>query len=579
MMKWIANLSLMLLAMKSCSGQDTIPKMVKTPESLQTTLNLSIFMDNGPMADSNLQKPEFLVDSYAFYPKLKKIAYVKNFVHKMSSSGIGRLYYDEIKGIDYNSFQIINSDYALAKDKNDYYLLGEPLNIQPNNQKILIDNFYRNIRIVSADSTILLKSGVNRVDKFIGYKPIGDVVYQKNDSLFLFYGEEMKYIKNPIFDASSLKKLENQLYQDQKNLYRIYDDKIFKINDDQIVDKYIFNKVKHGYRNNDLTVFIGQKNFYIGNDKLFNYKLVNYHFLPNTNFYVYNSCLYYMDGFNYNPIGISAKLVVSFNEFEDGLNEPEALRVDYTKAKILANDILIYDNKKLFKQSDEISVDPKINLSNLKYAGILPDDLEKMVEKQFERQYFLYKDLLKDDKDYYVIYRDSLTKLTRNKSKLSSFKWLNGFYYVYNGELFGDSDFRYSSNKTEARLTNKEIDFNKLKVFGKYFTNGDDIWYSYKKTDKTINEIKIAPNYNLRAFPVPQSIKTLNREIPNIAFGKLKEIENTEFITDGNYLLFRGNVIGKIDVKTLKVLGRNYAEDATQYFFEHYTISKKDLKN
>ncbi|RZL14535.1 MAG: hypothetical protein EOO96_30675, partial [Pedobacter sp.] len=213
-MKWISILTslLMIFVMESCNGQDTIPKSIRLPESLQTKINTALFIDNGPMIDSALQKPEFLVNSYAFYPKLKNIAYAKSFVHKMSSSGIGRLYYDEIKGVDYDSFEIINADYAFAKDKNDYYLMGEPLNIQPNNQKILIDDFYRNIRIVSADSTILLRPGVNRVDKYIGYKPIGDVVYQKNDSLFLFDGEKMKYIKNPIFDASSLKKLENQLY-------------------------------------------------------------------------------------------------------------------------------------------------------------------------------------------------------------------------------------------------------------------------------------------------------------------------------------------------------------------------------
>lgn len=567
--------------MESCNGQDTVSKIVKPTESLQTKINTALFMDNGPLMDSNLQKPEFLVTGFAFYPKLLKIAYVKNFVHKMSSSGIGRLYYDEIKGIDYNSFEIINSDYALAKDKNTYYLMGEPLNIQPNNQKILIDNFYRNIRIVSADSTILLKPGVNKVDKYIGYKPIGDVVYQKNDSLFLFDGEKMKYIKNPNFDATSLKQIDWRLYQDHKNLYQTSDDKIDKIENEQIVNQYYFKKVKYGTRGGDegLNVFVGNKGFYRGYRSLFNYKLQNYHFIPNSNFYVYNSSLYFMNGSSFNAIGVSANLILEFDEYEAGLNDPKALRVDYTKTKVLSRDILVYDDKRMFKEKDEISVDPKINLSNLKYVGILPDDLEKMVEKQFERQYFLYKDLLNDDKDYYVIYRDSLTKLTRNKAKLNSFKWLNEFYYVYNGELFGDSDFRYPSNKTEARLTNKEIDFNKLKVFGKYFTNGDDIWYSYIKTDKTINEIKIAPNYNLRAFPVPQTIKTLNREIPNIAFGNLKEIENTEFITDGNYLLFRGNVIGKIDVKTLKVLGRNYAEDATQYFFEYYTISKKDLKN
>ncbi|RYD70797.1 MAG: UDP-N-acetylglucosamine 2-epimerase (non-hydrolyzing), partial [Sphingobacteriales bacterium] len=63
-----------VFAMKNCKGQDTIPKMVKMPKSLQTPINTSLIMDNGPSIDSALQKPEFLVNSYAFFPKLKKIA-------------------------------------------------------------------------------------------------------------------------------------------------------------------------------------------------------------------------------------------------------------------------------------------------------------------------------------------------------------------------------------------------------------------------------------------------------------------------------------------------------------------------
>jgi len=78
---------------------------------------------------------------------------------------------------------------------------------------------------------------------------------------------------------------------------------------------------------------------------------------------------------------------------------------------------------------------------------------------------------------------------------------------------------------------------------------------------------------------MPRIIKTYNREIPKIAFDKLRKVENTEFITDDVYLIFRGNIIGKIDAKTLRVLDHNYAEDATQYFFEHYSITKKSLKN
>ncbi|RZL25270.1 MAG: hypothetical protein EOO96_23050, partial [Pedobacter sp.] len=132
-MKWINILTplLMVFAINNCKGQDTIPKMVKMPKSLQTTINTFLIMDNGPSIDSALQKPEFLVNSYAFFPKLKKIAYAKSFVHKMSSSGIGTLYYDGIAYADYNSFEIINVDYAFAKDKNDYYLQGVALNIAP----------------------------------------------------------------------------------------------------------------------------------------------------------------------------------------------------------------------------------------------------------------------------------------------------------------------------------------------------------------------------------------------------------------------------------------------------------------
>ena len=98
--------------------------------------------------------------------------------------------------------------------------------------------------------------------------------------------------------------------------------------------------------------------------------------------------------------------------------------------------------------------------------------------------------------------------------------------------------------------------------------------------DKTLREITINPYIaDLKATSLPQTIKTYNMDIPRIAFDKLKKIENTEFVTDGVYIIFQGNVIGKIDAKTLRVLGFNYVEDATQYFFRHYSITKKDLKN
>ncbi|WAC42576.1 DKNYY domain-containing protein [Pedobacter sp. SL55] len=567
---------LIIFAMENCNAQDTIPTKLTPPESLQIKINPAPFMDNGPLLDSSLQEPQFLVSGYAFYPKLKKIAYVKKFVHPMSSSGYGRLYYDEIKGIDYHSFEIINSDYAFAKDKNTYYLMGEPLNVQPNNQKIFIDNYYRNIRIVSANSTVLLRPGLNKVDKYIDYKPLGEVVYQKNDSLFLFDGQGMEYIKEPNFDAPSLKQIDWRLYQDHKNLYQTADNKIDKIENEQIVNQHYFKKVKYGTRGGDegLTVFVGEKNFYRGYRGLMNYKLQNYHFIPNSNFYVYNSCLYFMNGSSFNAIGVSANSILDFNEFDEGLNDPKALRVNYTKTKVLSRDILVYADKLMFKEEDIISVDPKINIANLQYAGILPDALEKIIEKQFDKQYFFHNDLLKDDKDYYVIYRNSLTKV--NKAKLSSFKWLNEFYYTYKGTLFGHEDFRYLNyNDPKLKLTDKTINFSKLKVFGMYFTDGIDIWYKSIKTDKTVNEVTIAQNYNTRAFSIRQTIKTFNLEIPNIAFSKLKEVENTEFITDGTYLLFRGNVIGKIDVKTLKVLANNYVEDATQYFLSIMPSAKR----
>ncbi|HEX8577539.1 MAG TPA: hypothetical protein VF677_14725 [Flavobacterium sp.] len=171
---------------------------------------------------NGLNQPAFIVGKYAFYPKLKKIGYAKTYVPPMSSSGIGTLYYAEIANADYDNFEIINADWDLAKDKITYYRQGEALNLKPNiHQEILIDNYTGYLRIVTADSTWVLGSGVNKFVKYYGYKKMSDIVYKKSDSLFIFHNGQMNYIKNPIFDASSLKQIDWKLYQDHKNVYYI----------------------------------------------------------------------------------------------------------------------------------------------------------------------------------------------------------------------------------------------------------------------------------------------------------------------------------------------------------------------
>lgn len=499
------------------------------------------------------EKPDFMVNSYAFYPKDKKIAYAKTEVSMYSSSGIGRLYYAEIGHLDYDSFEILDADRAFAKDKNTYYLQGDALNLKPDSdQKIILDKDYNTLRIIMADGVWVWRLGLGKLDKYQHYKPLGEVVYQHNDSLFLFDEGTMKSIKNPVFDTGSLQHLEGRLYQDHKNLYLIYKDEILTMEDEQIVRRHFFKDVPAYY--DGLTVFIGQKNFYNFNSKLFNYKLHDYHFIPESKYYVYNGCLYFMDGFSFLPLGITSKSVIKFNQFEQGLNDPDAMQVNVAKAKALAADVLVYGDDKLYKDKYLIGVPPEMKLSQLKYLGVLPEELRRVLEEHLDKQYTMYPDLYAYNDDYYVVYRDSLIRVDSTEVKLNSFRWLNEHYYIYKNTLFGlGQNF---NNQPKTNLTGKQIDFSKLKVFGKYFSDGKGLWYGYKKTDPD-----------------------RNNELSEIAFEKLRGIDHTEYVTDGVYLIFRGNIIGKIKEDTLHVLGLNYLEDASQYFFENYAITKKALKN
>ncbi|HEX8577540.1 MAG TPA: hypothetical protein VF677_14730 [Flavobacterium sp.] len=233
-----------------------------------------------------------------------------------------------------------------------------------------------------------------------------------------------------------------------------------------------------------------------------------------------------MDGDDsfYAPIDVSSRSVFGFNTFEEGLNDPEAIQVDYTKAKALAIDILVYDNKKLFKENQGVKVDAKINLANLKYLGELPEDFKKIIDPDEGRYLNIDGSLFMHSNDYYVIRgNDVLTKITKGKADLKSFKRLNEFYYTFKGKLFGHEDFRHYNNRA-PQLTDKDIDLSKLKVFEVYFTDGIDIWYKYIKMDKTLREITINPYIaDLKATSLPQTIKTYNIDIPRIAFDKLKK--------------------------------------------------------
>ena len=249
---------------------------------------------------------------------------------------------------------------------------------------------------------------------------------------------------DPIFDAASLKQIYWKLYQDHKNTYWISNDEISKIEDEQIVSRHVVKKEVHDFHDDGIiTICVGTKALYLDRGRLSNYKLQNFHRIASSNFFVYNNCLYFLDGnqFTWDPMGTSGKSFLGFNEFEEGLNDPRATQIDYTKAKALTIDVLVYDHKKLFKKNEEIKVDHEINLANLKHLGILPDEFKKIIYYDI--------DLFIHNNDYYVINGNTLTKITRGKAALKSFKWLNEFYYIYKGTLLGYENFYYFTDNLQ----------------------------------------------------------------------------------------------------------------------------------
>ncbi len=534
--------------------------------------------------------PDFVVYEYSYHISKKQIGYLRKYVHPMSSSGIGAYYYEIIPNVDYDSFEIIKGNFA--KDKNRLYLYGSPIHTLSENASIshgAYTNFggsIKTIKIIEKNKVSLYFPGISKTVKYENVEIISNIVFKKKDSVFVYDANEYSnlgyvFIKKPNFDLKTLKHISGSIFQDKKNLFKLYNGDFTKIEEEQIVDSITF-KEEEKDDPRSRTIFIGKKGFYFDNDKISNYKLNNYHFVENTNYYFYNNNLYYFEnGFSNYPVGVSGKTIIEFNEFENGLRDSTIVERDFRKVKILGRETILYDKKELIYENKIINYDSKIDITKLKYGGRFSqnNNVKIITKNHLSSEYCVFsighKKYSISDKNLCEI---SKIKLDNVKSDLPSLKILNEHYFVDKKTFF--TSYNMSKNNY-PKITSKDINLTTIRAFNKYFTDGKNIYYNCKKIDPKRDSTNIKGNY-ARGLETIRKFKTKNNELKNINFHKLKIIKNNDFetnyLTDEKYLIFEENIIGTIDYNSLKILENNYIEDKDGYFFTDYYILKKDLK-
>jgi hypothetical protein len=526
--------------------------------------------------------PDFYVNGYAFYPEKKIIGFLNYWIHPHSGIGIADCYIDTLPDADYNSFQFVDIDAGIAKDKDRIYFRGVNIGISPENARIIVmDSKYGKAVIIKENTIYYFAYSESQAKIYIADKIISDIVFLRNDSLFVFRGDGYYSYPENKFDAYTLKNIERNLYQDSKNLYLLYDGKVETIPDEQIIGKHTFlaDDEEHRGRGSNDYFWIGKKNFYIFNKKKYNDKLQSYQFLGNSYYFFYNNCLYFFEGrseWPSYPIGV--------------VSVADAPLRDHNKAKTLGRDMLLYDGKELFYQETEISYPADMEVNKLEYIGHFPYRLDVELIPKKDGNCTHNSPVLRYNGQHFMICDNSLVALKKVEDAYKRYyrnfdlvhlKFLNEYYFTDGKTLYCNDDIErrisYQNIKSPF-FTHKDIDLKKVKVFERYFSIGNRIYYNYQPVSK--QPLSGIPQMRIQFIDTDDTVvdNPKDYDLSFINFEKLKLIPGTDYLTDENYLIYKNNMIGKIEYSSLKVSGANFVEDALHYFFENSCVKKEKLE-
>ena len=546
--------------------------------------------------DKMKENPAFSIGLYAFFPDLKKIGLHSFWIHPYSSVGYKAHYIAELENVDYDSFEVLNLEFCICKDKNGLlYRKDIGTNIRINTK----NNFWESDLEIIEDNKLLhlYRQGIYKTTYPID-EIISDIAFKRNDSVFIYnYFHQSNYAYFPdIFDVYPLKHINGALYQDNKNLYRLMNGAVETIEDEQIEETIYFDVYEEEKRKpKQEALYVGKKNIYKQNNKLYNSKLKSSHFFTDSFYYFYNDILYYFDWHNNNDFQVdyqSGTNVIGFSEFKE--DDYLFTKRDYTKAKPLGKDMLVHDNE-LFYKTNRVSYPEGMNLAELEYVGEFPFRLNiELVSNNISLRQSYAPIVSYEGQKYFIGDKNGkyiLVPLNRIREPEKRKEYINldlDHLHFYNEYYFGDGktlycnadirnklryDIRYE-DKTPY-LTNKNIDFDNLTFWGRYFTDGKKLYYNYVpvdyttkyKTDARGDLMDIAINKPTNKYP----------KLTFLNFEKLKPIEGTDYLTDEKYLIYKHIIVGEIDYSTIKIYNKQFIEDATRYYNAGQWVNKDVL--
>ncbi|MCD7973447.1 MAG: DKNYY domain-containing protein [Candidatus Azobacteroides sp.] len=567
------------------------------------------------------ESPAFSVQSYAFYPDQELIGVYKYWIPPMSGSGIGSYYIDTLQGCDYHSFEFIDVGKEICKDKNTIYFRDKDLGISPEGARLIVPDEKKGIysfRIIKDNMIYLYKSSYWENER-IEYRTdeiISEILFRRNDSLFVYYEDE--YIGFPEeFDTESFMHVDGSLYQDKKNLYRLYglreNPEIKCIKDEQITGKHFFTAYEEEKRKGEESknyLLIGSKSLYKDDQKLSVFEMESYYFPEDSHYFLYNGYLYHyqtqMSFLSY-PVGVSSGSSLPFDEFYPAQEESHKVpRRDYTKIKLLWKNALLYDNSELFFEEDPIQYPSEMDISKLEYIGQFPYRLYITLISDKDSSCENSGPVFRYENELYIICNHELAKLRKIESErnkeyknvdFKNLRFLNEYYFTDGKLLYCNQEIKdilrnttphNASKKVEKLYFNaKALNLKNIKVIGRYFTDGKKLYYNYIRITHFPEELKsdlfqpLNDPYSSVSLSRKNDIwngKPIDLKVTGIDFENLRLIPTTEYLTDGIYLFYKYHLLETtIDVNTLRVLDKDFLEDAEHYFYQGLVIEKNKL--
>ncbi len=558
------------------------------------------------------EMPAFYAYGYAFYPEKKLVGQTGYWIHPLSSSGIGTYYIDTLKNVDYNSFEFVNPKRGIAKDKNHIINGFGYIGFLPDEVRYVFgQNKNENLRFIHGDT--IYNFATSPVSKYHFDEIVNESVFKRNDSLYIFGGDFwgtrcFAYPENTFHDIRQLKRIDGQLYQDDKNLYWLYEGQVKTISDEQIIGKHIFainNEGQRGITESNNYFWIGIKNLYYPSGKVFNYYLQSYQFFGDSYYYYYNGYLYFFQGNTTSsssyPLGTNGRLILDFSIFKEGLNDEETVQRDFRKVKFLGRDMMLYDNKELFFEDKKIAYPVDMNIDKLEYVGRFPYRLYVKLEPVDKSQRSDYNTpILRYDGLLFIICNNRLEPLKSVKDEygyfdknfdLANLKFLNEYYFTDGKTLYANQEIsaniirnwhnkKRKSKSNWSYLTSNDVDINNATVYNRYFVVDNKIYYNYQPINKHQDTQILFPLRWSSSFGIvnDKSPNPKDLDLSFINFDKLKIIPGTEYLTDENYLIYKNNVVGKIDYNTLIIRSSDFLEDSLRYFCNNLYIEKEKLR-